>query len=490
MQCANDLAKPMIGMHIHGDEKDQVPPQLQGRRVISWGWDGYRRAKPNAHAGCYAVPLQHPFDHMMPLLAVAHRRLSAQRETSRMSDDGGHDSALPHDDDPFFSLSGDRKWNALIGRQGDEENYVDGYIEAAMELAGAVIEKRMYGKRDTLIMPILYNARHALELSLKFAVSKLRTRSDVRKNHDLRYHWNLLQRGPLGDEALRGHVAALEPYVASLSEIDEDGQELRYSERRKGEKSLAGRRLANIEVIRASLGRLSRAMADLKNRVLDLLHERTTGSCTPECSRRDLLETARMLPNRSDWGEPAFLEAKASMMARFGVTGRGFSKGLKIIENNREMRVLIGLTTDLAHISAEKLLFAVEQWARLDPARTTGDDPRIVGIGDLDANDIAEHSRTAAAVNAAILEALTSDEIADLETIFYIGREGQFCETYERRFEMTQQEHRAADDLGMEVDHLMQKLNFQGALARGLSILGRPDLADKLGSMRRDVVPG
>ena len=31
----------------------------------------------------------------------------------------------------------------------------------------------MYEKRDTLVMPILYNARHALELSLKFAISRL-----------------------------------------------------------------------------------------------------------------------------------------------------------------------------------------------------------------------------------------------------------------------------------------------------------------------------
>jgi len=56
---------------------------------------------------------------------------------------------------PFFWLSGDSEWNACIGQQGTEENYVDGYIEAAIELANAVIEKRMYKKRDTLAMPIL-----------------------------------------------------------------------------------------------------------------------------------------------------------------------------------------------------------------------------------------------------------------------------------------------------------------------------------------------
>jgi len=60
-------------------------------------------------------------------------------------------------------------WNACIGKQGHEENYLDGYIEAAIELAGAVLDKNMFEKRDTLVLPILYNARHALELALKFA---------------------------------------------------------------------------------------------------------------------------------------------------------------------------------------------------------------------------------------------------------------------------------------------------------------------------------
>jgi hypothetical protein len=79
------------------------------------------------------------------------------------------DESLQQGDDPFFALSEDTQWNACIGPQGTEENYLDGYIEAAIELASAVIEKNMHEKRDTLVMPILYTARHALELSLKFA---------------------------------------------------------------------------------------------------------------------------------------------------------------------------------------------------------------------------------------------------------------------------------------------------------------------------------
>jgi hypothetical protein len=115
----------------------------------------------------------------------------------------------------------------------------------------------------------------------------------------------LLQASELGDEALREYVTALEPYIVSLAEIDDDGQELRYSENQEGQKSLAGRSLANIQVIRASLHRLSEVMALLKHRLSDLACERAIKSYTAKCCRRDLLEIARMLPNRSDWREPA-----------------------------------------------------------------------------------------------------------------------------------------------------------------------------------------
>lgn len=391
--------------------------------------------------------------------------------------------------DPFFWMPVESEWNACIGRQGDEENYVDGYIEAAMELASAVLEKKLYGKRDTLVMPILYNARHALELSLKFTINKLHkmgvTKVAPRKSHDIVSHWKLLQASELGDEALREYVTALDPFVTSLSQIDDDGQELRYPENRAGQKSLAGRSLANIEVIRASLDALCKVIARLKYRLSDLGYERATGSYTTKCSRRDLLEIARMLPKRSDWQEPAFAKAKANVMKRFSLIDREFSKTVSVIEGNREMRCVIGLKTSLAHLSDQNALFAIEQWTRLHPARTVGDGPRIVRAADIEWHSMVEHGRIALEVDKAVLEVLTPDEIADLETTYYIGRDRRHCECYERMLEFTRKQHRITNNLAVEVDHLMQKANFQEAVAHGVSRLGRPDLADSILKIRR-----
>lgn len=42
MQCANEEGIPMIGVHIHKDNKGQIPLQLQGKNVVNWTWDAIK----------------------------------------------------------------------------------------------------------------------------------------------------------------------------------------------------------------------------------------------------------------------------------------------------------------------------------------------------------------------------------------------------------------------------------------------------------------
>ena len=40
MKCANEEKIPMIGIHISKDDKGPIPPELSGKKVIEWSWDG------------------------------------------------------------------------------------------------------------------------------------------------------------------------------------------------------------------------------------------------------------------------------------------------------------------------------------------------------------------------------------------------------------------------------------------------------------------
>jgi len=38
MKCAVDEGIPLIGMHIHRDDKGAIPAELSGKKVIEWDW--------------------------------------------------------------------------------------------------------------------------------------------------------------------------------------------------------------------------------------------------------------------------------------------------------------------------------------------------------------------------------------------------------------------------------------------------------------------
>jgi hypothetical protein len=396
------------------------------------------------------------------------------------------------EDDPFFSLSGDGEWYACIGRQGLPEHYVDGYMDAALELAGAVIDRRQYAKRDRLAMPILYNARHAIELSLKYSIDWLYQAGVIvtapPKNHDIAAQWRLIQSASLGDMDLRQHISDLQPFIDSLSRIDDDGQQLRYAETLNGQKSLRDRYSCNLELVRASLIVLKEILEAMRYRTIDLVNERATGTFTSKCSRLDLMRIAMSLPPRGQWPEPIFAAAKAEVMARFGIGSRSFSQAIDVIEGNREMGSLVGCEFRLAHLTDEHAEAVINEWSKVHPPRKSEDD-LVVDLHDWrDWDKMKEGWRALAAASKAILSILPSEEIADLETIFHIGREDAFCEVYDRLLRDTLTRHGNEGDLSCLVRYLLAKTSLLDAMARGVEILGRRRLAERLRGLRPDLM--
>jgi hypothetical protein len=225
------------------------------------------------------------------------------------------------------------------------------YIEAAIELAGAVIDKKMFEKRDTLVLPILHNARHAVELALKFTTNRLAAAGLVqppeRRNHNIKAYWDRLHDASLGDEKLSQTLRAMKPFIDSLSRIDRDGQELRYHLNNADDPSLSEFSLANLEVIRESLSELSEIIPVLKYRTMSFLDEHETGTYTSRCSRHDLLVIAQTMPRREFWRDAIFDQQKTRVKARFNLSNKQFSKALDVIQNNREMKAILGVETPL-----------------------------------------------------------------------------------------------------------------------------------------------
>jgi len=384
--------------------------------------------------------------------------------------------------DPFFSLPSDSEWNALIGRQGSTINYADGYIEAALDLAQLVINENRFWQRDTLVLPILYNARHSIELHLKLVIGVLVESSILKTghipNHDIASHLQFLINCNVPDLKLRSSLRDLQPFVESLARIDEDGQELRYSTNRDGKPSLDNKALANIVVIRDSLGQLKDILEAFKYRAFDLRDEFQTGTHTNFLSRADLFSLSAMLPKKELWSEQDFDISKAAIMQHFGIGSRQFSCALNVIQTRRQLNAMIGVPTELVHLSDEKAIFLAQQWRKFHPNRQRSD----LGLDFFkrEFGGTSERHKIETAALDAILEALNFDEIADAETIFYLARDRNFSESYESSLDRKKKEYRASGDLETEAFNLMHKTNFLSEFTRGVVMLGRLDLPNHL----------
>lgn len=393
-------------------------------------------------------------------------------------------ATAPPTPDPFFEPIYDGQWNACVGVQGNEQNYVDGYIEAALELASAVLDKKLFGSRDTLALPILYNGRHALELALKFAINRLQEIGAISArhvpNHDILSHWTHLRDAGVGDVALRRLIAELEPFVVSLAKIDDDGQELRYATNQDGKKSLDRIAVVNLPHIRSSLLTMSDVLTQLKYRIFDLADERGAGTYTKDCSREDLQVIAGMLGDHATWIEDSFNEKKAAVREKFGLSSGKFSDAVSQIRRSRSLATLVGLETPLTYLSDDKAMFALRRWADAYPPQA--DDPQNLGVDyfERDWAKIEEHRRVTHELIEAIIASLTDEEVADLKVLFYVGRGREFGEHYEMMLADTLAEHRVAQSRREGVYNIMIKTSLLENVILGAAAVGRPTLAAQL----------
>lgn len=389
----------------------------------------------------------------------------------------------PFPNDPFFRRGPSIEWNACIGRQGDEHAYVIGYMEAAIELVSAVIDKQQHGKRDTLAMPILYTARHAVELTLKFCARRLAAKAmqdaSLKHSHNVSSLWQILHDADIGDREIAHHIAALKPYVDSLAAIDDDGQELRYHENIEADQSLSKYSLVSLEVVRESLGTLSEITQQLQYRTLDFLQETHTGTYTPRCSRADIFNITGMLPPISQWKELEFDKARQRVRDEYGISSNEFQRVIRIVKDNSELRGLLGEETPMRHLTDELIAAALVEWRKWHPPETKVSGLLPKRARDISVETIIERGKVGGQVVAAIKVLLTAEQLGELEALYYFGSSSSFFEDFDRAAEEAAAGYKGRDAVA-QIVHLFSKGNLDRCLARSLEQVGRLTLARQI----------
>ena len=388
--------------------------------------------------------------------------------------------------DPFFEKAANTEWNACIGIQGNEDHYIFGYIEAAELLSERILGEKLWSKRDTLILPILYVTRHGLELALKkvcdsfFNLGILTERP--KKVHDIKFYWELLDKLNFGDREFKTLLSGLKLYVDSLSNIDDDGQELRYFKNIDGNRSMEDKSIVNIALVYRSVGELKKIVSEIIYRTKNISRERQFESHTNACSRKDLIALANQLPNRDNWDSVAFSNAKKRIIRDYALSNRQFSKALDKIQSNRHMKTFIGLQTELNWITDEHLKLVLQRWATIHFEMNSTKNS-VVNVKKYLEENFEEfsqyHNDKAIAVNY-LSEHLPATSVIDLEKIYHDGREADLAEFYDYSTNKLSHEIEEVHDKIGTLHYLLSKTNLMNCVIKGLIRLGRPDLSSEL----------
>jgi hypothetical protein len=388
--------------------------------------------------------------------------------------------------------------NACVGDNGAPGiiDYASGFAAAANALIDSAIASQGIALTvDTLVYPVCFTMRHAIELFLKASVVELTRIAETRtaplprfslsSSHDLRLIWNYVKEHAFKSDArLAELVSLLEEYVLDVAKLDATGQVFRYPFDTSNKKHLTEIGVINFIVLKQRFNQAEHLLHAFTKLTSDLVDEYSWGTFTRTLSRQQLLQISGELPPRDAWKEEGFDSTRRDLMARYKLSAKELSKALNLIQKRPEMATRIGVHIPIPGLSIEALCSFFDQWCQLNELKDVVNPqaPRIVHLSDLDGT-LADHAK-ANMVAEALAHKLSCDEFAAIEALFDFEDEAPFSEAFDRLLTICQRDaERHKVDGARYQEALRGKLEGIRAFERilySLDLLGQRDALEAL----------
>lgn len=265
----------------------------------------------------------------------------------------------------LFASGENTQLNACVGRNGwpGTNYYANGFDSVVHTVCRDTIS-RGFGP-DEVVYPIVFCARHRVELFLKMQIRLIErvrghiTVSDPKlmRTHDLGALWEMyVTASGQCDPRYKEMVSLIEPAIRELSLIDPTGETFRYAYDNNNNKHLEGSvSLINIEVFYSAFCALSEGIKNAEILTDFLSDEYGTGTYTKQASRSVIENISKELTRKSNWGKPCFRVVKNEICERYSISQRGLSEIIDVIKSHREFAFNIGVEISIEDISAEKI---------------------------------------------------------------------------------------------------------------------------------------
>jgi hypothetical protein len=256
--------------------------------------------------------------------------------------------------------------NAAVGNNGiqDHQTYGEGFDLATKLLIRE--SKKGIVPIDAVIYPLVFCARHRIELFLKDQIMKLTcirenkniTEEKLVNTHNLNNLWDIYRdNAGKTDWRFQKFINDAEEYILDFAEIDATSETFRYPyDKYKTEKHLINTPIINIAVLEERYNELSQMIEELEYLTEYLIEEYRENTFTSKLSRKDIYDIAINLPEKKNWRSDDFLKIKNETMKKYDISGRKFSEALNIIVSHQEFCAEIGLEIPLSYLDSSSLL--------------------------------------------------------------------------------------------------------------------------------------
>ena len=268
-----------------------------------------------------------------------------------------------------FGLGKNFDLNACVGYNGfpNIHTYQFGYYQAVITLIESV--KKSSYNIDALVYPIVFSARHAIELFLKLQVYRLRDinkevngkqfESRLESIHSIKELWNEFKELTKIDKRYEPYIEKLEDYIIDFYEVDDTGQTFRYPFDTEDVRHLTDLGCINIEIFGTRFNEMYKIIEELVQLTSLLRYEYKEGTFIKGLSREQIREIAIQLPQRNNWDSDEFSTIKKTILKNFSISSRTFSKVLNLIQKHMDFASYIGIEIplkDLEHDALRKFI--------------------------------------------------------------------------------------------------------------------------------------
>lgn len=359
-------------------------------------------------------------------------------------------------------------YNACVGFNGNYD--IDTYALGYLETVNILLESAIKGKTtiDAIVYPIVYSARHYVELTLKHLISGLTHINRIVDSnfnsrflaiHEISQLWTEFKRLSELDSRYKELVLKTEEYINDFSEIDDNGETFRYPYSNDNIKHLTGLYCIDIYDFGMRFQQLCEILKEFSWLTGELIEEYNQRSFVAGKSRAEIKAIALKLPLINTWSEIGFAEIKNQIKTEFSLSSNQLTKIINFIKSHREFSAIIGNDLKLEEINSKDLEWFLKVYHEFISNRKKYDYFTYLHL-----------------TTNKICKKFTKKKIASLAQLYDMGYFYLYSEEYDRGLILKMKDSK----YDLTRNYLLGNGIVKENILRGLQVLGQKTLIEKI----------